>query len=227
LRLAGRILLVGAAAAVFAVANGQLATAARGLTNDGVPAIPAFSARPLSAHGWTIRRAESIGWAAPYYGSHSSWARYVLRPRHPGSGAFTIWLDAVRSPNLGALDAYTLAHCYAFHSFTVDASSRVDLGEGVFGNAFVYTSRRADWRAVSWQWPVRRRGRVEHERLVLIAASDARPAQARAPSSGGAFGRVLALLDSRSPGRDANPRLTAALQRVAAGIVRERIEAAT
>ena len=100
------------------------------------------------------------------------------------------------------------------------------IGEGVFGNAFVYTSPRADWRAVSWQWPVRRGAKVEHERLVLIAASDARPAELAEPSSGSAFNRVLSLLDWRSSGHDANPRLTRALQRVAARIVLRRIEAA-
>ena len=226
LRVSTRVVLIGAATVIFAVADGALATTARGLTNDGVPAIPAFAARPLSAPGWRIGKSETIGWAAPYYGNHSSWVRYVMRPRRPGSGAFTIWVDAVRSPNLGALDAYTLAHCYAFHSFTVDAAQRVDLGNGVFGNAFVYTSPRADWRAVSWQWPVRRRGKVEHERLILIAASDARPRGPDAPSSGGSFSRVLSLLEWRSSGHDANPRLTRALQRVAAGIVRRRIEAA-
>jgi exosortase/archaeosortase family protein len=227
LRVSTRVALIGAAAVVFAVADGALATTARGLTNDGVPAIPAFAMRPLSAPGWTIVKAQTVGWAAPYYGNHSSWVRYVMRPRRPDASAFTIWVDAVRSPNLGALDAYTLAHCYAFHSFTVDAAKRVDLGEGVFGNAFAYTSPRGDWRAVSWQWPVRRGGKVEHERLVLIAASDARPADNGTPSSGGAFSRVLTLLDWGSSGHDANPRLTHALQRVAAGIVRKRIEAAT
>jgi exosortase/archaeosortase family protein len=224
-RLSGRVALIAAAAAVFAVANGQLATAARGLTNDGLPAIQAFTARPLAARGWTIRRSETIGWASPYYGEHSSWVRYVLRPRRPRRGAFTVWLDAVRSPNLGALDAYTLAHCYAFHGFTVYGARRVDLGEGVIGQSFVYTTSRADWHAVGWQWPVRRRGRVEHERLVLIAASRTRPAGGSSSSGGGASGFVLSLLDLRSPDRDGNPQLTKALQRVAAGIVRRRIEA--
>lgn len=225
-RLAGRIVLIGAAAAVFAVANGQLATAARGLTNDGLPAIPAFTTHPVAAAGWTIRRSEAIGWANSYYGNHSSWVRYVLRPQRPRRSAFTVWLDAVRSPNLGALDAYTLAHCYAFHGFTVDAAQRVDLGEGVIGQAFVYTTSRADWHAVSWEWPVRRGGRVEHERLVLIAASSVRPADGRSASSGGASGLVLSLLDLRSPRHDANRQLTRALQSVAAGIVRTRIKAA-
>jgi len=222
-RLAGRVLLLSAAAVTFAVANGQLAAAARGLTNDGLPAIPAFTARPIAAKGWTIRRAQMIGWAAPYYGSHSSWVRYVLRPARPDRGAFTVWLDAVRSPNLGALDAYTLAHCYAFHGFSVDSARRVDLGDGVVGQSFVYTTSRTEWHAVSWQWPVRRVGRVEHERLVLIAASGARPEAGRPSSSGGASGFVLSLLDLGSPHEDANRPLTRALQGVAAGIVAKRI----
>jgi exosortase/archaeosortase family protein len=227
LRLSGRLLLVGIAAAAFAAANGQLATAARGLSNDGVPAIPAFTAHPLAAPAWSIRRSETIGWAGPYYGNHSSWVRYVLRPRRPGPGAFTVWLDAVRSPDLGALDAYTLAHCYAFHGFTVDAARRVDLGDGVIGQSFVYTTSRGDWHAVSWEWPVRGSERVQHERIVLIAASKARPAGGRGASSGGATGIVLSLLDLRSPHRDGNPKLTAALQGVAAGIVRARIGGAS
>ena len=129
----------------------------------------------------------------------------------------------MRSPNLGALDAYTLAHCYAFHGFNVDSARRVDLGDGVVGQSFVYTTSRADWHAVSWQWPVRRGGSVEHERLVLIAASSARPAGGRLSSSGGASGFVLSLLDLRSPHEDANRPLTQALQGVAAGIVAKRI----
>ena len=225
-RLAGRVVLIAAAAAVFAVANGQLASAARGLTNDGLPAIPAFTTQPLASPGWSIRRSETIGWAGPYYGDHSSWVRYVLRPRQIGRAAFTIWLDAVRSPNLGALDAYTLAHCYAFHGFAVDLARRVDLGEGVIGQSFVYSTSRGYWHAVSWQWPVRRGDRVEHERVVLIAATSARPARVRSAPAGGAAGFVLSLLDLHSPNRETNRQLTNSLQSVARGIIRARIEAA-
>lgn len=226
-RLALRVGLLVAATAAFALADGHLAVAARGLTNEGVPKIASFQAHPVATPGWTVRRTETIGWASPYYGRHSSWVRYVLRQTRPRPQAFTVWLDAVRSPNLGALNAYTLAHCYAFHGFTVDASKRVQLGNGVVGQSFVYSiSGDQRWHAVSWEWPVHRAGAVEHERIVLLAASGARPPVA-SRAGGGVSGFVLWLLDLRKPSADPNPALTRALQDVGAGIVKRQIAAAT
>jgi exosortase/archaeosortase family protein len=225
LRLTSRIAILAAATFALALADGRLAVAARGFSNDGVPKIAAFAPQPVAAPGWTIRRAETIGWAAPYYGNHSSWVRFVLRSARPSRAAFTVWVDAVRSPNLGALDAYSLAHCYSFHNFDVEASHRVDLGNGVTGQTFVYAVGGAEWHAVSWQWPVSRGGKVEHERLVLLAASSAHPA-ASAPRAHGVSGFVLWLLDLRRPSADPNPKLTRALESVGAGIVARRIEGA-
>ena len=223
-RIVVRVGLLVCATVLVGLANGQLATAARGLSNDGEPAVAPFTERAVAGRGWTVRRLETIGWAAPYYGRHSSWVRYILRPRSNGSGTFTVWLDAVRSSDLGALDAYTLAHCYAFHGFTVDATRHVDLGDGVIGEAFVYTTSRTRWHAVSWQWPVRLAdGRVDHERIVLLAASRARPSDGGGPSSGGISRLVLRLLSLRAQNDDENPALTHALQNVAAGIVAARI----
>jgi exosortase/archaeosortase family protein len=225
-RLVGRIGLLLAATAVIALADGQLAVAARGLTNDGVPTIASFASRPSAAPGWTVRKSEKIGWATPYFGKHSSWTRYILRPARPSHDAFTVWLDAVRSPDLGALDAYTLAHCYAFHGFTVEAARHITLGNGVVGQSFVYGTGDAEWHAVSWEWPVRVGSGTEHERIVLLAASPARPRQRETGSVHGVTRAVLWLLDFREPRADPNPALTRALTGVAAGIVAKRVGAA-
>jgi exosortase/archaeosortase family protein len=227
-RVAGRLGLLLAATALFAVANGQLQAAARGFSNDGRPAVGPYFTAPTAAPGWTVRRLERIRFATPYYGKHSVWVRYRLRPQPGSSRPFTVWLDAVTSPDLGALDAYTLAHCYAFHGFHVDLARRLDLGDGVVGQAFVYTTSDSRWHAVSWQWPILRgNGSVEHERIVLLASSPIRASAAQSRSSGGFWGAVLSLLNLRTPDRDDNPGLTRAMETVAAAIVNARVETRT
>ena len=174
--------------------------------------------------GWQAEPLETIGWATPYYGKHSSWVRYRLRPGGANGAAFTIWLDAVRSPDLGALNAYTLAHCYDFHDFDVNLARRVDLSDGVIGQAFVYHTPRATWHVVSWQWPVLLEdGRTEHERIVMLASADSRPETIADGSGGGVRDWLLSLLDLRAPSEDDNPQLTKALTAVATTAVHERL----
>jgi hypothetical protein len=180
---------------------------------------------PVAAPGWSVRRLQRIGFATPYYGTHSLWVRYRLRPLPGDPRPFTVWLDAVMSPDLGALDAYTLAHCYAFHHFRVDVARRLDLGNGVVGQAFVYATGDARWHVVSWQWPVLRGdSRVDHERIVLLASSTVRGSHGKAPSSGGFWQTVLSFLNLRAPNHDDNPALTKAMTDVAAAIVSARVE---
>ena len=222
-RFLRRLAILAFATIIVALANGTLHDSARGLSNDGRPAVAPFTERPVVGSNWQAEQLETIGWATPYYGKHSSWVRYRLRPESVGGSAFTIWLDAVRSPDLGALNAYTLAHCYDFHDFDVNLARRVDLSDGVIGQAFVYGTPRATWHVVSWQWPVLLAdGRTEHERIVMLASSESRPESVDS-GSGGLRDWLLSLLDLRAPNEDGNPELTRALKTVAAAAVRERI----
>jgi hypothetical protein len=144
-----------------------------------------------------------------------------------GASAFTIWLDAVRSPDLGALNAYSLAHCYDFHDFNVNLARRVDLGHGVVGQAFVYDTPRTRWHAVTWEWPVLLgSGGVEHERIVLLASTETQP-DSRSSHGSGVKGLLLSLLDLREPSEDSNPALTHAMEAVAAAAVSERVRRST
>jgi exosortase/archaeosortase family protein len=227
-RVVRRLGVLVAVTIVFAAASGPLRAAAMGYSNDGRPAVTPYVTSPVAAPGWTVRRLERIGFATPYYGQHSVWVRYRLRPSAAAPHPFTVWLDAVMSPDLGALNAYTLAHCYSFHEFRVDLERKLDLGDGVVGQAFVYTTNDAHWHAVSWQWPVlRQSGKVEHERIVLLASSPVRGTTADVPSSGGVWNTILSLLNLRARNDDDNPLLTRAMQGVAAAMVRQRVEAQT
>lgn len=224
-RLVPRLLLLVAAASCLALADSQLQSAASGFDASGRPAVAAFADRPLAGPSWKVRRERTIGWAMPYYGRHSLWVRYRLRPaRGFGQhGRFTVWADAVLSPDLGALDAYTLAHCYSFHGFKVETSTRVDLGDGVVGELFVYRTGDSRWHALAWEWPVLRRGKVEHERIVLLASSLTRPAARAQSSSGSVTAKALALLDARARDDDANPQLSSALRRLASDMIAARV----
>ena len=225
LRLAPRLVLLVAAAAALTLADSQLQDVASGFDGSGRPAVAAFADRPLVGRGWRIKPVHEIGWATPYYGPHSSWVRYRLRPkpRFARRGSFTVWADAILSPDLGALNAYTLAHCYSFHGFHVETSEHVDLGDGVIGELFVYRTSSARWHALAWEWPVLRNRKVEHERIVLLASSAAQPALRPQADSGSVTARALALLDADARKGDTNPSLSHALARLGSDMIAARI----
>jgi exosortase/archaeosortase family protein len=225
LRLAPRVVLVFAAATALALADSQLQGVASGFDGTGRPAVAAFADRPLVGRDWKIRTVQEIGWATPYYGRQSSWVRYRLRPQAQFArrGSFTVWADAILSPDLGALNAYALAHCYSFHGFHVETSEHVDLGNGVIGELFVYRTSTARWHALAWEWPVLRERKVRHERIVLLASSVARPVLQPQASSGSVTARALALLDADARERDANPNLSHALARLGSDMIAARI----
>lgn len=224
-RVAARLVVLVAATATLALADSQLQASAKGFEPTGRTVLTAFVERAAAPRGWRIRRVETIGWAAPYYGRHSTWVRYRLRShgRPAAQGRFTVWADAILSPNLGALDAYSLAHCYAFHGFDVETARRVDLGSGVIGQLFVYRTAHATWHALAWEWPVLLRRKVEHERVVLLASAITRPRARATASSGGVARKALALLDSGARSEDSNASLSGALARLGSELVTERI----
>jgi exosortase/archaeosortase family protein len=225
LRLAPRLILLVSAAATLALADSQLESSASGFDATGRPAVAAFADRPLVGREWKVWPLGRIDWAAPYYGRHSSWVRYRLRPqgRLARKGRFSVWADAVLSPDLGALDAYTLAHCYSFHGFKVDTATRIDLGYGVIGQLFVYRTAHSSWHALAWEWPVLHHGKVAHERIVLLASSMARPAERLQSSSGALTSKALALLDARARKDDSNPELSRALRGLGSDMIAARI----
>jgi len=226
-RIGPRLVLLVAVTAAFALADGQLGSAAKGLDDSGRPAVAAFVERPAAGPGWSVQRIEDIGWASPYYGRHSSWVRYRLRPtgRAAADGRFTVWTDAVLSPDLGALNAFTLAHCYAFHGFHVRVSRHVDLGNGVVGQLFVYETSRSLWHALAWQWPVLRGNDVDHERIVLIANTTTHPTpfgpEAR---SSWLIAHMIRYLNAHNRDDDPNVALSRALAALAAQMVSARVD---
>ena len=231
MRFTRRIALLVAATTTLALANGQLAGSALGFEGTGRPAVVSFVERPVAGAGWRVARGERIRWARQYYGRDSTWVRYRLRPTGPPkrNRTFTVWADAVVSPDLGALNAHTVARCYSFHGYRIEAARHLELGAGVTGQLFVYRTSRAVWHALAWQSPVLHGGRVQHERVVLLASARARPNASARPERSSLADAVLGVLNLRAPGRDPNPALSRALSRlgtqvVAGQLARERRE---
>ena len=227
-RFALRVGFIAAATCALALADGQLGAAAKGLDESGRPALAAFVDRPVAGGGWRVQRVEDIGWATPYYGRHSSWVRYRLRPTGivARRGAYTVWTDAILSPDLGALDAFSLAHCYAFHGFRVLTALRVDLGNGVVGRLFVYRTKEAMWHAVAWEWPVLSGDKVQHERIVLLASTTARPKAPAGRQTDSLERRILRYLNAGARDDDPNPQLSRSLVALGTEMVSARVEGA-
>jgi exosortase len=224
-RLIPRLALLVAGTVVLALANGQLASSAIGFEATGRPAVGSFIEHPGIGDRWRVLQTERITWGTQYYGRDSSWVRYRLRPTNSAGGArpFTVWVDAVVSTDLGALNVHTLARCYDFHGYRVDTAKRVALGNGVIAQLFVYRTKRGVWHALAWQSPVLHQGSVRHERIVLLARTLARTGGSRSVESTSLTQRLLAVLNLRASDAEPNPGLTHGLERLATSIVAAQI----
>jgi exosortase/archaeosortase family protein len=230
-QLGPRFAALAAVAAGLAFVNGSLAGVASGFDNAGVPRIAAFTARPLGGPRWQPHPIASYPWSRTFFGSSSQWVRFRLRPASAAVAAhnrFTVWADSIRTPDLGALHAHPVRRCYDFHGYKVTSDRSVPLGHGVTGELLVYRNEDgAVWHVVTWQWPIRWRGKVEHERMVLLSSTISTPTAPPPPSSSSPLASsVLAALNLRAPTHDPNPALGSSLRGIAGQFVSARIEAA-
>jgi len=115
---------------------------------------------------------ESVDQARQFFGGQARWDRLMytatssaqLRSSHP------IYVDVIDTDDAGALAAYSVADCYQFHHFRIDAQLGVDIGAGVTAQVVTYfdPKDRTDWSAISWEWPKEYDGQVRYERIVVF-----------------------------------------------------------
>jgi exosortase/archaeosortase family protein len=228
LRRLGAVVVVVSA---LALANGQLAELALAYDNDGLPAVQRFTPATLAGGSWKVRRVGSYPWSRSSFGDGSTWVRYELRPRAgrvPPGKQFTIWVDSILTPDVGALNAFPVRECYDFHGFEIYADQRVRLPGGVVGELIAYRNESGGlWHALTWQWPVTTPdGRVQHERMVMLASAVGVPLQpAVAQDRWRVRGLVLDLVNRFSERRDPNRRLTRALVGAASELIEARLRA--
>lgn len=228
--IAVRVAVLAPVVLVLALANGQLAAAGRTFDNHGLPKVKPFAANPVAGWRWRAERVAKFPWARQYFGDDATWVRYRIdRSAAPSSRRFTVWADSIVTSDLGALRAFPVRECYDFHRYGVSLARRVEIG-GVVGQLLAFSDGKGLlWHALTWEWPVRRgAGKVEHERMTLLASSVAHPLRPE-PTRESASLRtaVLSALNLFEPDQDSNPVVSGALEEVAADMIARRITGTT
>jgi len=190
---------LGVVVAFVALADHELMPYAQFLDGTGAPTVRAFADGAPLPHGVGISHVGNYPWAQQYFGSNSSFDRYLLT----GTGANVVYADVVRTDDKGSLDAYSLQNCFLFHNYDIRTSRRLDLGNGVFGLLLNYSdsATHARWATVSWAWPIKYHGETYYERIALT--SDLTPGSAQAPDfrpADGLQGFILDLLNRTGGG---------------------------
>jgi exosortase/archaeosortase family protein len=177
------------------------------LANDlGPPRLHSFTVAEASVAGWSVRKTDTIAWAARYFGSDASWDRYTyagLQPTGPPTRAVAphITLDVVSTSDLATFSAYGITACYQFHGYQIQTLKTVDLGAGVTAHTIAYrTDAGLQWTAVYWEWPVEGTHGQRYERMVLNVTTAAGNPTAVSPQQPDVLDRIrLAVADLLAP----------------------------
>ena len=223
-----RLILLRIAALVVVTAqlgmlNLQMAQAAPTYRNADLASIRSLSSQldDSSALGYTTRTVTEQRWARQYFGSDSRWNRFVLESSN--RDVPTVWADVLDTRSLASLRTHSAMSCYRFHQQDVRSRRTVELSNGVLVEAFVVEMSGGTWHVVTWQRPIDRSGRVDHERVTLMASSreDAFAREFhRLQGPEGLRRRLVDGLNALRPGNDPNPALSRNLLAVA-----DRLEA--
>jgi exosortase/archaeosortase family protein len=167
------VMAVGLAVAAAAGAvNGGYARYEQ-ITGDlGTARLVRFDVRTAQIPGWSAGFVESVGQARQFFGADARWDRLIYRATASARlrSSVPIYVDVIDTDDAGALAAYTVADCYQFHHFRIDAQLSVDIGAGVTGQVVTYfdPKDRSDWSAISWEWPKEYDGKLRYERIVVF-----------------------------------------------------------
>jgi len=154
------------------LANGSYARYDQ-ITGDlGTARLIKFDVRQAQIDGWSSAYVESVDQARQFFGSQARWDRLIYTPTSSARlrASHPIYVDVIDTDDAGALAAYTVADCYQFHHFRIDAQLAVDIGAGVTAEVVTYfdPKDRTDWSAISWEWPKEYDGQVRYERIVVF-----------------------------------------------------------
>jgi len=143
------------------------------ITGDlGTARLVRFDVRTAQIPGWSAAFVESVPQARQFFGADARWYRLIYTPTASAGLQSTapIYVDVIDTDDAGALAAYTVADCYQFHHFRIDAQIAVDIGVGVTGQVVTYFEHRdrSDWSAISWEWPKQYDSKVRYERIVVF-----------------------------------------------------------
>jgi len=146
-----------------------------GATKDEVAGRSALGG--VQVAGWTATMYEDVTWAKQYFGSTSSWWRYLYESESAGPAGpqRSMFVDVVNVDDVDTFSTYGLEACYRFHGYQIVESGRADVGTAADAQTVTYLNAETDkiWSIVAWVSPVQTGSGRRFERVVLLASVDA------------------------------------------------------
>ena len=176
-KVGAALLILTLLGATLALGNNDLRSYDLVANALGTPKLASFTEYPATPDGWRAQKADEYDWARPYFGSWSTWLRYVM---FPGAGSEValqssqaVTADVISTSNLRSFSAYGVEACYRFHGYKLRDIASVNVGGGVTAQAlsFYNGKEKQDWTVVYWIWPVRSASTTRYERVVLYIQS--------------------------------------------------------
>ena len=138
----------------------------------GAPKLGSFLAQPATPAGWSASYLAEYSINKPLFGESSRWFRYLLTQNSTASpfhSSLPVTADVINAGGLSGFSQFGVAACYSFHGYTLRDVAKVDLGDGISGQALSYSGVKSqqDWSIVYWIWPVETGTGTRYERVIL------------------------------------------------------------
>lgn len=168
------VCVVAVAAFALCVNNSSLKTFNPVASAAGEPKLASFLADPASPAGWSVNFDTEYTINKPLFGGSSRWFRYIYSDVAPGKSpdlysSLPVTADVINAAGLSGFNQYGVEACYTFHGYQLADVAKVDLGDGISGQALSYrgSSAATDWSIVYWIWPVTTGTGTRYERIIL------------------------------------------------------------
>lgn len=140
----------------------------------GAPRLVSFEQDPAAVPNYSVSREAEYDWAQRFFGSDSSWIRYLYTPAKGTSTPVTA--DVVTTSALQRFSDYGIEACYHFHGYEVLGDHAFTVGGGVTAQVLTYmnSSGQDQWNVVYWIWPVSTPNGRRFERVVLLEQGTAK-----------------------------------------------------
>lgn len=156
------------------VYNSDLQAYDRVANSFGEPRLASFEESRETPIGWTLNDGPTYDWAKRFFGSSSTWHRFVYSMEGQSgttlSANVPITVDVIDTSDRAALVAYGIEDCYSFHGYAIQGRQSVDLGSGVTGGVLTWTSGKTKltWTTLFWQWPIKTPKGTRYERVTMV-----------------------------------------------------------
>lgn len=166
--------LLAVVGVLLAMNNSALRTFDPVASAAGLPKLTSFIADPAGPPGWQASYVTQYDQNKPLYGESSVWNRYAFgesAAHTPAelTGNLPVIADVINAGGLSGFEEYGVTACYSFHGYELRDVAKVNLGQGINGQALSFASANGydDWTIVYWLMPVNMASGTRYERVIL------------------------------------------------------------